>query len=200
MGVEDRISPIGSIPENLWGWRANGSMDATLKESIWQQFGAAIDFLDVTINACPDALWCAPLWKTPNTKPEFAQFWYVAYHTLFWLDLYLTGAEEGFSPPAPFTLIEQDDDGPLPERVYTKNELQAYLRDCRQRCQATIESLTEDTAHRHCRFGWGECSFLELLQYNMRHVHGHASQLNMLLGQNGISAPDWIAQAGDKAL
>jgi len=170
-------------------------MDTTLKTSIWQQFGAAIDFLAETVRACPDELWRAALWQTPDAKPERAQFWYVAYHTLFWLDLYLTGAEEGFLPPPPFTLIEQNGDDPLPERVYTRAELLAYLGDCRQRCRATIESLTDETAQRRCRFGWGECSFLELLIYNLRHVHGHASQLNMLLGQHGISAPDWVAQA-----
>jgi hypothetical protein len=173
-------------------------MDTHLKTSIWQQFGAAIDFLAETMRACPDALWRAALWQTPTAKPERAQFWYVAYHTLFWLDLYLTGAEEGFLPPPPFTLIEQDGDDPLPERAYTKDELLAYLNDCRQRCRATIEALTDETAQRRCRFGWGECSFLELLFYNMRHVHGHASQLNMLLGQCGISTRDWVAQAGNE--
>ena len=170
-------------------------MDTTLKTSIWQQFGAAIDYLADTMSACPDQLWLASLWLTPNAKPERAQFWYVVYHTLFWLDLYLTGAEEGFLPPAPFTLIEQDGDDPLPERVYTKDELQAYLNDCRKKCRGTIEVLTDETAQRRCRFGWGECSFLELLFYNMRHVHGHASQLNMLLGQRGVSAPDYPTQA-----
>src|SRR5262245_59866616 len=117
------------------------------------------------MSACPDQLWRAALCQTPNKKPEFAQFWYVGYHTLFWLDLYLTGAEEGFVPPAPFTLIEQDNNGPLPERVYTEAELQAYLNDCRQKCRATIEALTDETAQRRCRFSWGECSFLELLVY-----------------------------------
>ncbi|MBZ0305975.1 MAG: DinB family protein [Anaerolineae bacterium] len=172
-------------------------MDTNLKMMIWHQFGAAIDYLAEMVNACPDTLWRAPLWPTPGRKPEFGQFWYVTYHTLFWLDLYLTGAEEGFLPPPPFALIEQDDDGPLPDRVYTRDELQSYLRDCRQRCKATIAALTDETAHRRCQFGWGECSFLELLQYTMRHVHGHASQLNMLLGQNGIATRDWIPSAGD---
>lgn len=174
-------------------------MDTNLKTSIWQQFGASIDYFADTMNACPVELWLASLWQTPNKQPEFAQFWYVAYHTLFWLDLYLTGAEEGFVPPDPFTLIEQDDDGLLPERVYTKDELQAYLIDCRKKCQATIEALTDETAQRRCRFGWGECSFLELLLYNMRHVHGHASQLNMLLGQKGVSTPDYPTQAVTEA-
>jgi DinB superfamily len=174
-------------------------MDSTLKTSIWQQFGAAIDFLADTVSACPDELWRASLWQTPNTKAEFSQFWYVSYHTLFWLDLYLTGAEEGFLPPPPFTLIEQDENGPLPERVYTKAELLTYLKDCRKRCQTTIDALTDETAQRHCSFGWGECSFLELLIYNLRHVHGHASQLNMLLGQNGISSPDYVTRVDERA-
>jgi hypothetical protein len=176
------------------GERQVFKMDANLKTSLWQQFGAAINYLANTIDACPDELWRASLWQTPNRSSEFAQFWYVAYHTLFWLHLYLTGAEEGFVPPAPFTLIEQDEDGPLPERVYTKDELLAYLRDGRKQCRTTIESLTEEMAQRHCVFGWGELSFLELLLYNLRHVHGHASQLDMLLGQNGISTPDYPAR------
>ena len=173
-------------------------MDSNLKTSIWQQFGASIDFLAETVNACPDELWRASLWKPLNKAPEFSQFWYVVYHTLFWLDLYFTGTEDGFVPPAPFTLIEQDDDGPLPERVYTKAELLAYLDECRERCRETIAALTDETAARRCSFGWGELSFLELLLYNMRHVHGHASQLNMLLGQHTTSRlRDWVAQARD---
>jgi hypothetical protein len=174
-------------------------MDANLKTSIWRQFGASIDYLADTMSACPDQLWLASLWNNPHEKPEFSQFWYRVYHTLFWLDLYLTGAEEGFVPPAPFTLIEQYDDGPLPERPYTKAELQVYLNDCRQKCRATIESLTDDTVQQHCQFGWGECSFLELLIYNMRHVQEHSSQLNLFLGQKGISAPDYPTQVKDKA-
>lgn len=172
-------------------------MDSMIKTGIWQQFGAAIDYLATTMSACPDELWVSSLWSHPDEKPEFSQFWYRVYHTLFWLDLYLTGAEEGFIPPAPFTLIEQYDDGPLPERVYTKAELQAYLRDCRKRCQATIEGLTDEAARRRCVFGWGECSFFELLIYNMRHVQDHAAQLNLLLGQQGVAMPDYVVQVRD---
>lgn len=167
-----------------------------VRESLWQQFGATIDHLADTLAACPDDLWHAALWQTPDTEPEFAQFWYVAYHTLFWLDLYLTGAEEGFTPPPPFTLIEQDRSGPLPERAYTRAELLAYLRYCRQQCRATIENLTEEAAQRRCRFGWGECSFLELMLYNMRHVYGHTAQLEMLLGQELGPQRGWVPRVG----
>jgi hypothetical protein len=173
-------------------------MNRFWKTIIWQQFGGAIDTLDDMIRACLDELWRDRLWENSTRWPEFSQFWYLVYHALFWLDLYLTGAEEGFVPPAPFTLIEQDEEGPMPERPYTKDELQAYLAYCRQKCQATIEALTDETAQRRCSFGWGEVSFAELQLYSMRHVQEHASQLSLLLGQKGVSAPDWVARAEHK--
>jgi len=169
-------------------------MNRFWKTIIWQQFGGAIDTLDDMIRACPDELWHERLWEKPSERPEFSQFWYRVYHALFWLDLYLTGAEEGFAPPAPFTLIEQDETGPLPERPYTKNELQSYLDDCRKKCQATIEAMTDETAQRRCRFAWGEVSFVELQLYNMRHIQEIAAQLSLLLGQKGISVPDSTAR------
>jgi hypothetical protein len=170
-------------------------MDTNLKTSIWKQFGAAIDDLDNALRACSDELWRAHLWENPSEEKFFLpEYWYIVYHALryAWLDLYLTGAEEGFAPPAPFMLVEQNEDGPLPERPYTKNELHAYLNDCRRKCQATIESLTDEAAQQRCSFGWSEVSLDELLLYNMRHVQGHAPQLNLLLGQKTKSAPNWV--------
>jgi len=174
-------------------------MNTTWKTIIWQQFGAAIDMLDNALRACPDELWHARLWDNPSERPEYSQFWYLVYHALFWLDLYLTGAVEGFAPPARFTLDELDPAGLLPDRPYAKDELQAYLDYSRNKCQATIEALTDEAAQRRCRFGWGEVSFAELLLYNMRHVQEHASQLSLMLGQRGISAPGWVTKARSEA-
>jgi hypothetical protein len=177
-------------------------MDIPWRPIIWHQFGAAIDDLGNAIDDCPEELWHARLWEHPEDPaepPELSQVWYVSYHALFWLDLYLTGAEEGFVPPPPFALIEQDEDGPIPEKPYTKDQLLAYLADCRRKCQATIETMTDEEANRRCRFGWGEVSFAELLLYNMRHVQGHAAQLNLFLGQNTGSAPNWVLYAGEQS-
>src|SRR5262249_41964425 len=113
----------------------------------------------------------------------------------FWLDLYLSGAVEGFAPPAPFTLDELDPAGLLPERPYAKDELLTYLEHGRSKCRATIDALTDERARQRCRFSWGEVSFVELLLYNMRHVQEHAAQLNLFLGQKLGSAPGWVAQA-----
>ena len=154
------------------------------RTSIEQEFGAAIDMLDNALRACPAALW--------GERAEPQAFWYIAYHALFWLDLYLSGSVDGFAPPAPFTLDELDPAGLLPERPYTKEELLTYLAHGRQKCEATVEALTEERAGARCRFTWGEVAFAQLLLYNMRHVQEHASQLSLMLGQTTGSAPGWV--------
>ena len=170
-------------------------MDTTWNESIWRQFGAAIDMLDNALVACPDELWDARIWGEPPESAGYSKFWYVAYHALFWLDLYLSGSEEGFSPPDPYTLIEMDPAGLLPERQYTKSELRSYLEYGRQKCRAVIETLTDEKACMRCSFSWGDVSFAELQLYSMRHVQEHASQLNLFLGQQVGASGRWVGRA-----
>jgi hypothetical protein len=72
-------------------------------EMLWAQFGAAIDMLGDALRDCPDELWEKRLWEDHPDQwvaTGFSAFWYLGYHSLFWLDLYLTGAEEGFTPPS----------------------------------------------------------------------------------------------------
>jgi DinB superfamily len=162
-------------------------MDATWKTMVWQQFGAAIDMLENALHACPD-----PLWSERSRQPEF---WYLAYHTLFFLDLYLSDSVEGFAPPAPFGLEELDPAGVLPERPYTKAELQAYLDHGRSKCRVTLDGLSAEKAGRRCGFSWLDISVAELFLYNMRHVQHHAAQLNLILRQQTDSAPGWVRKA-----
>jgi integrase len=162
--------------------------------AVWRQFGAAIDMLDNSLRACPGELWRERLWRHEAARPDLAEFWYVAYHALFWLDLYLSGSVEGFVPPAPFGLEELDPAGLLPERAYSKDELSDYLQHCRDKCRATLDSLTGERAGELCTFGWGQASFAEVLLDNMRHVQAHAAELNLFLGQQTGSAPGWVSR------
>jgi hypothetical protein len=169
-------------------------MDNYWKTILWNQFGASINMLENAIQACPDDLWKVNLWKDPSISSEFSEFWYVAYHTLFWLDLYLHGSLEGFEPPPPFNLRELDPAGLMPGRTYSREELQTYLDHCRNKCRMAIEGLTDERASHICSFFWLELSFAELLLDTMRHVQEHAAQLNLVLGQQiGLNNP-WIAQ------
>ena len=163
-------------------------MDANLKTSLWNQFGAAIDTLDDALTLCPDSLWETVLWDDEEDA-RYGQFWYVAYHTVVWLDLYLFGASEGFAPPPPFVR------GQLPEKPHTKELVRGYLAQCRQKCQTILESLTDEKANQICTFDWIETSYLMLQIYSMRHVQEHASQLNLILGQHDVPELDWVATA-----
>ena len=174
-------------------------MDPLWRTALWQQFGATIDMLENAMLACPSTHWNGRLWSDPQA-PAYPTFWSITYHTLFWLDLYLTGSLEGFTPPTPFTLDELDPAGVLPERPYTRDELHAYLVNLRKKCQTTIAGLSDEKACQPVHFPWlGErpMSFLELLLLNMRNVQEHAAQLSLFLGQHAIpdEALDWVAQA-----
>jgi hypothetical protein len=163
-------------------------MDATWKHAVQGQFGAAIDMLENAIRACPEDRW--------GDRVGWHEFWYLASHTLFWLDYYLAESEARFAPPAPFGLEELDPAGVLPPRVYAKSELLAYLEHGRRRCRARIESLTDEQAGRPCGFERRDMSVLELLLYNLRHVQHHAAQLQLLLRQAGHVPPRWVGRAG----
>jgi hypothetical protein len=162
-------------------------MDSKMREIFWNQFGAAIDMLENAIVACTDELW--------NTKDEF---WYKAYHTLFYLDYYLTVDPQGFEPPAPFTLSEFDPSGILPDQVYSKDDLLNYLGHCRNKCHALIGTLTALKAEKRWINEYRNYSILEILIYNMRHVQHHTAQLNLILRQGINDAPRWVSQAKQK--
>lgn len=184
-------------------------METLWSAALWPQFGAAIDTFENALLACPDSLWKGRLWseKSDHSRPpEFAEFWYLTYHTLFWLDLYLSGVpEEDFAPPTPFIWTEAGVEWVLPERPYSKDELHAYLMSLREQCRITLLALTDEQARRPVEYPWSQgqpISYLELQLYTMRHVQEHAAQLNLFLGQHGVpdNALDSVPRAkGDPA-
>lgn len=158
-----------------------------LNEIIWGQFGAAIDMLERAIQACPDEHWAV--------GPEFQQFWYLAYHTLFFLDYNMHGNRETYQPIPPFGLTELDPEGLLPERVFTKEELLDYLAHCHEKCRIQIKTMTAEKGMQGCPFPNRKMNNLEFLLYQMRHVQHHAAQLNLLLRQTIDDAPIWVSRS-----
>ncbi|MFZ1321931.1 MAG: DinB family protein [Ignavibacteria bacterium] len=158
-------------------------METLLKEVMWKQFGASIDMFENAVRACPEDLWDAD-----------SKYWYIVYHTLFFLDYYLSTDPDNFSPPTPFTLSEFDSEGEMPERVFSKEEMMTYLNHCRNKCHVLITGLNADTAMNRWKNEYRDYSIHEILLYNMRHVQHHGAQLNLLLRQNGGEVPDWVSQ------
>jgi hypothetical protein len=151
--------------------------------------GASIDMLENAIRACPENVW--------SDRAREPQCWYLAYHTLFWLDFYSSATKEGFVPPKPFSLTEMDPAGVLPERVYTKDELLTYLNHGRDKCRAAISAVTEQGASASAAPVRPDVGALELFLYNMRHVQHAAAQLNLVLRQETASAPRWVIKASE---
>ena len=181
-------------------------MDALshLKCSLWKSFGGSIDMLKNAIELWPEELW--------NTKKKF---FYMAYHTLVFLDYYLTIPPEHFVSTLPFTLKEAAEipaealDDVVPNRIYTKEELLSYAHHCRDKCHSVIAELTEEKLQERwideskpmdlalCSKAAMPYSVLDILFYNLRHVQHHSAQLNLLLRQEIDNAPEYIPQAED---
>lgn len=159
---------------------------AEIRSLVWNQFGASIDMLEAAIAACPDEAWGA--------STDFHEFWRIAFHTLFWLDLYSTGSEDGFVPPPPFGLEEMQWDG-VPPRVYTRDELLGYAAYCRNKVRSIIDGLDAEGAMRTAGTRRVNMPYLELLMYTMRHNQHHVGQLNMLLRQRTDKSPGWVRKA-----
>jgi len=164
-------------------------MQEDLKSILRHQFGAAIDMLENAIVACADHLWDC---EDPDTR-----FWYMAYHTLFYLDYYVSEEPDRFMPPSPFTLSEFDPSGQLPERVYSKEELLNYLAFGRKKCYNRIMGLSETGEGKRFANERRDYSAMEILLYNMRHVQHHTAQLNLLLRQGKNEVPGWVSRAKD---
>jgi hypothetical protein len=159
-------------------------MDATWHELLRQHTGAAIKMLENAIVACPEWLWDADDQQPP--------FWYLAFHTLFFLDFYYTSDPASFAPPAPFTLSELDPEGVLPERTYSKDELLAYLAHGRRKTLVFVDSLTAERAAERREYPWLQTTLGELVLIQLRHLQHHSAQLNLILRQRTDSAPGWV--------
>ena len=179
-------------------------MITTLQHSLWKHFGASIDMLKDAIELSPEELW------NNNRK-----FYYMAYHTVVFIDYYTSMPPRNFTAALPYTLTEPAKlpadaiDDILPDKLHSKQELLAWLQTCRDKCRQLIANLTEEQLSQR----WAadspdinltlsdprvvQDSVLDVLFLNMRHVQHHTAQLNLILRQTINDAPDWVAHAGD---
>src|ERR1043165_661919 len=98
-------------------------MNKVFTDCLWNNFGAVIDMLTNIVVLCPDELW-----------KRDAKMFYLIYHTVIFLDYYLTYPARDFHPELPYTLGDMDHlpegavDDVLPDRWYRREEAVQYLR------------------------------------------------------------------------
>jgi uncharacterized damage-inducible protein DinB len=148
------------------------------------QFEASLSMMNDCIRKCPDEQWDGQIAKYP--------FWQVAYHTLCFVDLYLSPNEELFQlrddlHPQGWSELNEE----FPSRRFDKREIAGYVAICRQKARDAIGAETRESLEGPSGFGRLPFSRAELYLYNIRHIQHHTGQLSAYLRRIGAS-PDWV--------
>lgn len=164
----------------------------TLLPIIGAQYKASLTMLLDTNHRCDDSLWLDAHYKHP--------FWRVAYHTLFYTDLYLSESLDRFTPWAQhIDELEslgpmEHKDGKLPREgpPYPQQDVEQYGRDVMGHVDERLGDLDLDAAS---GFFWLPFSKCELQFYNIRHIQHHAGQLAERLRQQHDLGVVWVGSA-----
>jgi DinB family protein len=157
----------------------------TIQAALKSQYHASLAMLREAIESCPSSLWTAEGYANP--------FWQVAYHTLYYTDLYLQPGEAAFTPwehhrPGHHRFgAEGESAGPI--TPYTAAELAA----CWIRCDGLVDSAVDrlDLTAPDSGFSWYQMSKLEHQLLNLRHLQHHTGQLADRLRQVADRGVTW---------
>jgi hypothetical protein len=152
--------------------------DAGIRAVLRSQYHASLAMLRECIEECPDELWY-------DEDPENA-FWQIAYHALFFAQLYLMPRPEAFEGWVGHQADVQHPDGiagpadpesalPLLPDPYSRADALAYWRVCDDLVDRAIEAM--DVTSDESGFRWYPIPKLEHQIVNLRHIQHHAAQL-----------------------
>ena len=137
------------------------------------QFEAALCMMDQCIRACPPEHW--------EGKIANQTFRWAAYHTLFWVDVYLSPGDEDAFVLRDFHQRGGDDRDNGVSPGLTPEETLAYVQICRQKLLESIAAETSESFQGPSGFAYREFTRGELYIYNLRHVQHHIGQLSAFL-------------------
>ena len=169
-------------------------MTETLKALLLDQFQASLSMLEECVASCPDEHWEGRIGK--------AAYWRVVYHTLFFVDMYLSVDESSFQPRSFHRkgIHSLDVDGSSAESeeasatVFSKEMLLEYLAHCRGKFQETIAAESQASLEKLSGFPWYPMSRGEHHLTSIRHIQHHVGQLSAYLVRNvGINV-EWIGK------
>ena len=152
------------------------------------QFEASLCMLDKCIRECPPEHW--------ESKIANGNFRQVAYHTLFYGDLYLCPSLEAFEPTEVYRRGCLRPAGVATCVGLTKDDTLAYLAACRRKAVQTLAAETPQSLQVGAGFPWLSLSRGELHWYNIRHIQHHTGQLSAYLRRATGSQEDWWVDSG----
>jgi len=162
----------------------------TVKELLAHQYEAALCTLNHCIGRCPESAWNAPVGNL-----AFCQ---VAFHTLFFTDLYL-GADEAALRRQTFhrehddVFRDYEELEPRPQQLFYKRPwIRQYVDHCRQKALDVVAVETAESLMSGHGFERRPTTRAELHVSNIRHIQHHAAQMSLRLRiDQGIEVP-WV--------
>jgi hypothetical protein len=161
----------------------------SIKSGIASQYKASLIMLKNTINECDPELWKSNKYKN--------QFWHIAYHALFFADLYLSENDKAFKPwskhKPEYQFMGQVPWPPHKEpnigEPYSQIEILEYLDIIYNNLEERIEKTDLD---KPSGFSWLPCDKFELQIYNIRHIQHHAGQLADRIREDKKIGIKWV--------
>ena len=160
-----------------------------MKHILQSQYHASLDMLRGAITQCDDTLWHSTDYHHP--------FWRVAYHTLFFADLYLAESLERYTPWAKHVdeleslgpMVHKDGKMPKAGPPYSMEDVEEYFRLVSAKVDPSVEALDFEAGS---GFFWLDFSKLEVQLYNIRHIQHHTGQLIERIRQNLNLPVRWV--------
>ncbi len=158
----------------------------SLKPQIQSQYLASLSMLLTAIEKCPPDLWTSPIYTNPC--------WQIAYHTLYYADLYLRQTEADFIPweghRSDYHRLGPRTSESHPLVPYSQAETLIYGNRIHDGVPSALERL--DLAASDSGFSWYQMPKLEHQLVNLRHIHHHTGQLTDRIRQATGHGFSWV--------
>lgn len=182
--------------ETIDAARATAALSNVLKS----QYHASLAMLRECIETCPAALWL-------DEQPRNA-FWRVAYHALFFTQLYLGETPQSFRPWAEHQRGNQNEDGivgapdpksklPLGPEPYSREQALRYWDFVDAMVDEAVDTM--DLRRRDSGFYWYTMPKLEHQFVNIRHLAHHTAQLADRLRSAENVGVKWVGSRRKRA-
>jgi hypothetical protein len=158
----------------------------TLHAVLKSQYHACLAMLQEAIDNCPSEMWSSVRYVRPC--------WQIAYHTLYYADLYLRPSEAKFTPWELHRHEHHRFVGPdeifITLEPFTPLEVTAYLHDLDARVDELVDRL--DLSASESGFPRYQMSKYEHQLVSLRHIQHHLGQLSDRLRQDAGFGVRWV--------
>lgn len=155
-----------------------------IKHSIKCQFGASMKMFKQAVDKCPDNMW--------DDRQFLNPFWHIAYHTLFFVHLYLQESKESFTPwekhIKDYEFLDFESETGKSSTAYSKKEIFKYLEFVKSITGDCVDELELDA---EVGFDWIPFNRFELHIHNIKHIQHHTGQLFERLRTSGNIPVEW---------